>query len=314
MKLLIIVHSDYFEDDLNKCKTFNTVLACNLKKEFEANGVECLAVPGESWLGVKKRLKSTWAAFERDFDQQLLNQYENVLFVGAIPLKLAHASIIEYFKKNVKGLFAVCNEYKIKVHGDYLFYAMPEEGSENQIHIGPMFNSEYLFPEKQYKKLILHIDHYYPGRADWSDGIKLAVQQLENNPYFKNHWEGYELYYHSQKLDSIEQFNFYEKPPNIPFSELAEIYRKSHIGFVSHRETLGMYPIEMAATGTMLATTPKMLAPSMFDYINYVNYTDNFWNEILPQINEEQAKKNAAKVEKLSYKNGVKRILEVLQR
>lgn len=314
MKLLLIVHSDHYENDLNKCTNFNTVLAYHIKKEFESNNVECLVVPGESWLGIKKQKKSTWSTFERDFNKNLLKAYPNVLFVGAIPMKNVHASIIEFFYKNVTGVFGVCNEYLDKVHGDVMFFMLPDSSTENQQYIGPMYDSQYLYPDKQYKTLILHIDHYMQGRLDWAKDIKLAIQDLENNQYFKNHWSDYEVFYHSKKLNSINEFVFEDRPPNIPFAQLSEIYRKSHIGFVSHRETMGMYPIEMAASGTILATTVKVLPRSMYELINHVNYCENFWDTILPLVNQEQVKKNAEKVASCSYKVGAEKILSAFKK
>jgi hypothetical protein len=190
---------------------------------------------------------------------------------------------------------------------------MPEEESHNQIHIGPLFNEEYLYPEKQYENLILHIDHHYPGRWDWSENIKKLITDLEKNEFFKENWNNYEVYYHTKKLNSIDDFDYYNPPHSIPFSELSKIYRQAHIGFVSHRETLGMYPIEMAATGAMLATTRKIVKPSMFNYFNHVNYREDFWNTILPLINSEQEQENVKKISDCSYSIGVDKILPFLK-
>jgi len=311
--LLIISHSNYVNDNLNECKSFSTVLSCNLKKEFVKKGIDCHAVPGESWMGIKGQLKSTWDNFDKNFNKNLLKSYNNILLVGAIPLKGVHPTIIDFFKKNVKGMFGAVSEWKREAPRDALFFMMPDEESHNQIHIGPMFNEDYLYPEKQYKKLILHIDHHYPGRWDWSDTIKKLIIGLEHNEFFKNNWNGYELYYHSKKLDSINDFDYYNPPPNISFSELAKIYRQSHIGFVSHRETLGMYPIEMAATGAMLATTRKIAKPSMFDYYNHIDYQERFWDAILPLINPEQEQENVKKISRCSYRIGVDKILPFLK-
>lgn len=313
MKLLLLVHSDYYTDDLNQCKSFNTVIAWNLKNEFTKRGIDCHVVPSECWMGIKKQLKSTWDNFDKNFDKSLLNEYDNVLFVGAISLKHTHHTILDFFRKNVKGMFGAVNEGKREAPRDALFFMMPEEESHNQIHIGPLFNEEYLYPEKQYENLILHIDHHYPGRGDWSEDIKKLIIDLEKNEFFNTHWNNYEVYYHTEKLNSIDDFDYYNPPSSIPFTELSKIYRQVHIGFVSHRETLGMYPIEMAATGAMLATIPKIVKPAMLNYFNHVNYHEDFWNTILPLINPEQEQENVKKISGCSYSIGADKILPFLK-
>ena len=69
MKLLLLVHSDSYTDDLNQCKNFNTVIACNLKKEFTKREVDCHVVPSEFWMGIKGQLKSFWDNFDNSFDK-----------------------------------------------------------------------------------------------------------------------------------------------------------------------------------------------------------------------------------------------------
>jgi hypothetical protein len=311
MNILMIVHCREFIDDITQCKEFNTVMGYHLKHALEKNGANVKAISGEPWLGIKKKVKSTWDSFDQTFDKFLLAEYEHVLFVGTVPLKIANGAIVDYFKKNVRGVFGETRERAEGLHGDLLFYLMPYEETEGYVYLGPMINTDFLYPEKQYDKLVIHVDHHYHGRGDCSIQIKNLLDQLEANKYYQEHWNGYELYYHSKKLNSINDFDFYDVPPNVPFSELSSIYRKTHIGFISHRETLGMYHIEIAAAGGLVVNgINKMLPTSMVELVNYQDHCEDFWNTILPKITEDNIRLNSEKVQHLSYDQGAKTIIQ----
>lgn len=314
MNILMIVHCREFIDDIAQCKEFNTVMGYHLKHALEKNGANVKAISGEPWLGVKKKVKSTWDSFNKTFDKSLLTEYEHVLFVGTVPLKIVNSSIIKYFRENVQGVFGETRERAEGLHGDVLFYIMPHQETQGYVYLGPMINTDFLYPEKQYEKLVIHIDHHYLGRADCSIQIKNLLATLEENKYYQEHWHGYELYYHSKKFNSISEFNFYDIPPNIPFSELSSIYRKTHIGFISHRETLGMYHIEIAAAGGLVINgINKMLPASMIELVNYHDHCEDFWSNILPLITLDNARFNSEKVKNLSYDNGAKKILKIFR-
>ena len=309
-KILLICNAQNYEDSLSGCHEYNQVVTYFIKKELEKNGYECKAIGCQSWMGLKKRIKSYYADYEKHFDFNLFNEYDNFFFTGAIPLKSTHAGIIRHLKQHVKGFFAETNEYKRGAKGDVEFFFLPGEDSDNSICVGPLYDNDELFSEKQYDKLVIHIDHHFEGRNNCSDKIIEKIKELENNEYFKTHWNGLEIYYHSKKINNIDEIDFYNRPPDIPFKELAEIYRKTHIGFLSHRETLGLYPIEVSASGGhVVVLESTFLKPSMQHFLKTIPDQENFWNNLLPMITEEHAKRNTEKVSHCSYKEAVKKML-----
>lgn len=311
-KILLVSHSDNYHDDLSQCKNFNEVLTYFVKKNLEKHGAHCRVVNGGTWLGLKRQIKSFERNYHEMFDKSLLDEYPNVIFVGAVPLKITHDNIIKDLQKNITGMFAEFNEYSIEPHGDIVFYALPDDKRfENRIWVGPMYDSENLYPDKKYDTLVIHIDHHFPGRYDCFERIRSLINELKHNDYFKKNWKNFEVYYHSQQVEDIDQVDFYDIPPNIPFSDLSAIYRKTHVAFLSHRETLGMYPIEMTASGAYLVVLNRDFLPaSIFDLVQPAEDDKDFWDKILPDITEVQSRKISTKVAACSYENGMKKVIE----
>lgn len=312
--ILIIVHSFHYEDRLEACLNYCEVAAYFLNKHLKANNIHTHVIAGEQWMGTKQKFKSTLESFESHFDKNLLQVYHHVIFVGACPLKQTHPKIIEWFNHNVKGKFIEIAEMKRGAKGHFQFFALPDTENESDKFIGPMYDSDSLYPDKQYTKLVLQIDHHMEGRGDCHQQIIEKIQELPSNQIFQKHWNGYELYYHGQKLNSISDFDYYNRPPNIPFAELSALYRRTHIGFLSHRETLGLYPVEMAACGTVVALLgkPRFLQRSMHKIVSVELNGDDFWDRVLPKVTPEYAKQVSGNIAFCSYENGVSKILEHL--
>lgn len=313
MKILLIVNSESYIDKLSECKDFEQVQTYFIKRNLENLGAECQVHAGRAWMGKKKVKKSSYDDYKKYFNQNLFNEFENILFTGAIPAKLLNDRIKEDFKLKVKGKLAEMSEYSREPLRDMVFFSLPDNNSKNKICVGPMYDETELYFDKQFDKLILHIDHHLEGRKDCHEKIINCIKQLESSEYFKNNWKTYEIYYHGKKIDNIDSLNFYNRPPNIPFKDLSAIYRRSHVGFLSHRETLGLYPIEMAATGAFIAVLDtKLVKSSMLSMFDPYQGSENFWNNLLPKINKQNCLANIEKIQKCSYKNACKLIFDKL--
>lgn len=313
--LLIIAHIDEYYDDISKCNNFTSAITFNIKKQLQELGVKCHVVLGMPWLGAVKVQKSFYHDFDRLFDKQLLDKFENILIIGANPLKKTNLNILNFLKQNVKHKLMYMSELPNILNDILNFYSMPTDnlGNQKNIFIGPMFNSEYLYPEKQYNNLIIHIDHHYQGRSDCFSQIVKLINGLKHNQYFQTYWNNFEIYYHGLKLEDITDFDFYIRPPNIPYSELTAIYRKCHVGFISHRETLGMYPIEMAAAGAIPILLDDLFLPiPMQKIVNCFSCKENFWDTLLPKINKDTAYKTSYDMKDYSYASGIKKIYREL--
>ena len=312
--MLIIVHSDHYEDSLTSCKNYDEVAAFFIAKFLRTHGYTVQVVPGQRWLGTKKIAKSTMRSFDNHFDKQLVNQYHNVMFVGAVPLKICSPQIVDWFKKHVKGLMIEFGEYRRGAKRDLQFFCLPGDETTTDYCVGPMYDGSSLYPDKQYSKLVLHIDHHLPGRGDCHLQIIEKIKELSQNQMFKDCWNGYELYYHGIKLNNIEDLDFYNKPPNIPFANLSAIYRKTHVGFLSHRETMGLYPVELAACGSVVAVfSPEFMPPSMYDIITVEFDSDDFWDKVLTNISPQYSAQIQQRMLPYSYEQGVAKMVKTIQ-
>ena len=313
MKILIFAHVDQYVDDLSQCKNFNQVQTYFVKKHLLKLGVDVVVQPAAGWLGVKKQTKSTWYNFVQNVDISLLNNYDSILFTGAIPTKKTSPTIMKWLNDNYKGVLAEFNERSKPPSTDLLFFALPASESARCKWIGPLYDGDCLYPEQQYDKLIIHIDHHYPGREDSSEKIKRLIEELPNNKIFQQGWKGYEIYYHSKKINDLENFDFYNPPPNTAFANLSRIYRSTHVGFLSHRETLGMYPFEIAACGGVVAVLDELhLTPAIANIIDVEWGEENFWNRVLPKLTSDLAHVRSQRVSNFSYKHGIARVYDYI--
>lgn len=313
-RVLIFAHTDRYIDNLDHCQTFNQVFTYQIKHSLERQGYQCLVIAAEDWLGVKKQKKSYYDRFVSAVDQSLFSRFNHALFVGAIPLKIVDPRIVAHVKENISGFVGEFNEYIRNPRTDHLFYANPESEQSNCTWIGPMYDAQHLYPEQPEDRLIIHIDHHFPGRWDASQRIKELIQELPDHPIFKSRWRELEVWYHSRRVDNIDDWDFYDRPPDIAFSKLSAIYRQSHIGFISHRETLGMYPIELAAAGALVVLlNDQFLSGEMKQLITTQPDADDFWDQVLPQISAEQAQKRSKAVVDRSYDRGICRVIEHIQ-
>jgi len=315
MKILLIVNSKYYIDDLSECKDFEQVQTYFIKKNLEDLGAICKVHAGRSWMGEKKVKKSSFEDYKKNFDENLFSEYENILFTGAIPAKLLNDKIKNDFKERVRGKLVEMSEYSREPIRDMVFFSLPDETTKDKICVGPLYDDTELYFDKQFDKLILHIDHHLQGRKDCHEKIINCIKKLESNDYFQKNWNGYEIFYHGKKINDIDDLDFYNRPPNIPFKLLSKIYRSSHVAFLSHRETLGLYPIEMAATGSFVAVLDtKLVKSSMLSLFDPWIDSDDFWSNLLPKINKENCLANISKVERCSYTNATKIIFDNLNK
>lgn len=316
-KILLLSHTHDFKDHLDLCENFDQVFTYNIKRALEKQDIQVRAISAQKWLGTKRKEKSKFSVFLEEFDTSLLDEYTHVLFVGAVPTKIIHQPILDFLHDRVSGVVGEFNEYPKNPNTDVVFHALPVSAEPGCVYVGPMYDSNELYPDQEYEDtLVLHIDHHYPGRTDCFEQIRQLILDLPNNAFYQANWKNLEIWYHSQQitLEQLETIDFYRRPPNIPFRQLAKIYRRTHMAFLSHRETLGMYPVELMASGAMVACLDReFLTEEMHSLVRTVGPVENFWNHVLPLINKVQANSNSQSVAACSYDNGIKKVLDTLE-
>jgi len=155
-------------------------------------------------------------------------------------LEIVHGKLWKLEDKNIK----LSNNLRIQTLGHYT-----ESGStKNYYELGQVV-ANHLFTSKQKEEqtLRVHVDHNLLDRKHCIKEIQEILYTIKNNIKTHQHWNKLKVTYHTQETEIADIGHFdYEF---IPIENLAEIYSRTHLAFASHNETLGMYHLEMLASG-----------------------------------------------------------------
>ena len=160
------------------------------------------------------------------------------------------------------------------------------------------------------KILRVHIDHNLELRKECFNEIKCVLTKMQTQIKTHNHWQGLEVTYHTQ-VTPIEDIGHHDYI-NIPLPDIAKIYGKSDIAFISHNETLGMYHLEQLSAGsTVCMLGPKLLKKQVIDGLPIIK---NVRADTLldPGYLLSRRGRNRRSVEKYSFDNYVKRIVKFI--
>lgn len=208
-------------------------------------------------------------------DQNIdINQVRNVLF-GSV-------CMLGYFKYGLRPLMDVIPGRLIKIEdhegkpisnnriytiGHYQKTAV----SWNVIDAGLTVASDIFVPKQDWNSKILkiHVDHNYLNQPEIFKEIKTLLQSIETKT--KNHpdWDCVKIYYHDREC-SISNLGHFDFRP-LPMSKLSDIYGSCHIGIMSHKESLGMYPLEILSSGAVLINHPELLVSELQNAYPYLN-------------------------------------------
>ena len=157
------------------------------------------------------------------------------------------------------------------VEDGYLFFCPTLEPlKENHYYLPRFVDENLLFPEKDNNILTLFIDHYNcqnPNEREISvNSINEVFRQVSSSKIQLN------IFYQTSKGLEVNPLEPEIPPDNkkqiykyLPFSEVAEIYRKTHIFLPTHRETLGMVAQEIGACGG-ITIMQKWMYPEAVHY------------------------------------------------
>lgn len=318
MKNLLVMSSSYdYSDDINECKSFTPVLSNFLHKYLAKNSYKSEVLCMLDSFRHKRFSVSNYETFKKIvIDTDVLKEYDNILIVGINPLKKCDPRIIEYLKSNVKGKILAIDETTRRPPGLPFICAFMIRDDESDLckFIGQGVDLDYLYPDQNGSKLVIHIDHAYPSAVEYFDKIKKVLQKLLEYKFYENYgYESVKIIFHDEKINSLEQLHNNQENNIISFPKLAKIYRSSHIAFVSHMESMGTYPLEMSACGAVVII-PDTLAvkKQVLDQISYVDLDEQFdWNDLLRGL-ENIKEKNREKSKYFSFDTVIQRIDKIL--
>ena len=219
----------------------------------------------------------------------------------------------------VKGKTLKLDDYEVRLAGHNRLctvghfqkgYCDPEE-----FLLGGLTVASHVFVPKQNfsdRILRIHVDHNFQDRETVFEKIKEILYEIESK--IKNHcfWKDLEIYYHSQKesIERLGHFNF----TNIPLSSLANLYGSCHVGFMSHRETLGQYPLELLSCGANVIGDPVNHLPKEVSQQFAITDINNFSiDEVIdPEYIERNIMINREKVLKFDFDNYSRKIFNFI--
>ena len=173
---------------------------------------------------------------------------------------------------------------------DIYFYFIPcDDPIYPHYKFLPKFvNDDLLYPEHDKNEpLTIFIDHYHNQNQDEEKLSQVTINyifdQLKKAPFplrtFYLNSKGIEINSNKPEIISTKKPKVFEKMDSykyLPFEEIANYYRKTHVFFPTHRETQGMVAQEIGACGGLTVMQywmyPKKVQeqfPKIFYFPNY---------------------------------------------
>lgn len=140
----------------------------------------------------------------------------------------------------------------------------------NVINGGLIVASDVFVPKQDWgsKVLKIHVDHNYKNVPEIFSSIKNLLFKIQQKIKGHTQWNELIIYYHDRQcsIDDLGHFNF----KTLPITELAELYGQCHISIMSHKESLGMYPLEVKSAGSVLISENGLLVPELQNEYGYL--------------------------------------------
>ena len=160
-------------------------------------------------------------------------------------------------------------------------------------HIGWAADPDIFYPEQDNNGVLsVFVDHptFVDNSPDSTLNIMMSLRELKKNAL--HHEYGFnELHIKTLTDDGIVDVdldNIIVKPYNrtaVPLTEFSSALRKSHIFFVTHKESVGLTVLESAMSGAIVSAPINTINKCRLDTINHVIFERNVkWPELLDKI------------------------------
>ena len=195
-----------------------------------------------------------------------INKVENVLF-GSVCMMQFFKFGLGPLMSTIPGKVIRSEDHQGKPVSDSRIWTIghyqKREVDWNVVNGGLIVASDVFTPKQDWDSKILriHVDHNYKDQPEIFDEIKKTLFKIKEKITTHPDWDELEIYYHDRRC-SIEELGHFDFKP-LPMSQLSNLYGSCHISFMSHKESLGMYPIEMLSSGSVLIGHKELLVPEL---------------------------------------------------
>jgi hypothetical protein len=159
-------------------------------------------------------------------------------------------------------------------------------------HIGWAADPDLLYPEQKRGELRILIDHpyYKSGQPDITEAVTVDTTMFAHTGAWQTKYDracvrrlingGAEnVTINDAPLKSFER-------QHVPFPDIAQEYRRTHVYMVTHKESVGLTCLELAYCGALVVASAGMIYQDRLDTVRHVLYEGARapWGQILNSI------------------------------
>jgi hypothetical protein len=316
--LLVIYpcHSTAIES-VENIKCFHSMKAYFLNRSFNGLNQDLNIVP-LFWPNYYTKSKNKFRDLQIQCEQQNINidDVQNILFSSVCMFTFFKYGLGQLVEK-IPGKIIKCEDHegkplyseKLCTIGHFQKQLVPW----NFVNGGLIVASDHFVPLQDWESKILkvHIDHNYLIQPNIFPKIKELLLTIQEKIVNHPDWNSLEIFYHDRQssIDELGYFDF----SHLSMPALAKIYGSCHIGIMSHRESLGMYPLEILSSGAILITDKNLLVAELRNEYPFKEIDDINLDLLLDKtMLMNDSLKNRNHIKKYHFDNYASKILDLL--
>lgn len=298
------------------CRDYPTMQSHQIFKHgVKRHNVDFIGTPVD-WLSHFEPDKDLRLAEIFNRQNKSIEDYENLLICGVNSLKRFTTASIFRLGSMIRGSLFQIDDSNFNQDKGFItlaHYIKKNHSSEHSIDLGLAVDTETFRPgDKNLSgQLIVHVDHRWTktARLDGFDTIKSIISEMKSIIDQDDRWNSIKVVYHTEEISDISTLGEYD-PKNTSMEDLAAIYSKTHLAFVSHAETLGQYPLEMLSSGASVVMHRKFIPKETRNLYGFLDITEFDPKKFLREVNSEEFSANRSQAEKFSYSIWVDKMLD----
>ena len=226
-------------------------------------------------------------------------------------------SLYDKVKRSIKGkITSICDKSTKDPVEDIIFYAMNDSNRMTKnIYVGTAIDPTILYPEQDSGCIRILIDHAYYGFGKNDKSKQISEQCLE---FQKNYKHKKVIIRRFSGPTGIEDVTFnnsdpgiYKRQTSLSYPIACQEYRKCHIFFVTHQESLGLSASECSACGSYIVSPTNYIKPAVLKQFRHRYFNDVIpWSKIIKSLNIDES---VQKTSKLRWSTIASKIIESLE-